>query len=90
MQVHARFRLDEVTRMKMYAPPKAPLPSGEKWEYVEGLRVKLSPVQGEPFGSATPSGECMMLIANPDTAEAFLDAPLHQEFDVVFTSRRKE
>ncbi len=85
MRIHARFRLDEVTRKKLYAPAKEPLPSGEKWELVEGAQVKLYPVQGEPFGSATPSGECMMVIANPAIVEGFLHMPLGVEFDVVFT-----
>ena len=87
MQIHARFRLDEVTRVKMYAPAKEPLPDGSKWEHVPGVRVKLSPVQGEPFGSATPGGQLEMLIANPEAAKVFDDAPIHQEFDVVFTPR---
>jgi hypothetical protein len=89
MKVHARFRLDETTRIKMYAPAKAPLPDGGKWEYVPGVRVKLSPVQGEPFGSATPGGQLEMVIANPEAAKFFHEAELHQEFDVVFTPVEK-
>ena len=88
--VHARFSLNEVTRVKMYAPRKEPNEQGEKWEYVPGVRVKLSPVQGEPFGSATPGGQLEMLIASPDAANIFHAADIGQEFDAVFTPRTKE
>lgn len=89
MRIHARFSLQETTRIKMYAPPKAPLPSGEKWELVHGVRVKLSPVQGEPFGSATPGGNLEMVIANPEAAKFFHEVELGQEFDVLFTPVEK-
>ena len=80
MKIHARFRLGETTRCRMYKPGE-----NNKWEPVEGVRVKLSPVTGEPFGSATPSGQIEMTIANPLAAQAFLDAPLDQEYDVFFS-----
>src|SRR6266568_3222153 len=54
MQIQARFCLGEVTRCKMYAPN--PEGKDKQWVPVEGVRVKLSPVTGEPFGSATPGG----------------------------------
>jgi hypothetical protein len=85
MQIHARFSLQETTRIKMYAPPKEPKPGGEKWEVVHGVRVKLSPVQGEPFGSATPGGQLEMVIANPAAARLFHEAEIGQEFDAVFS-----
>ncbi len=89
MQIHARFRLDEVTRIKMYALAKEPQSDGQKWVPVEGVRVKLSPVTGEPFGSATPSGELMMVIANPEVIAEFHNAPLEQEYDALFTPRKE-
>jgi hypothetical protein len=79
-QVNARFRLDETARVRCYiAGPQ------NKWEPTEGLRVKLSPVQGEPFGSTTPGGQLDMVIANSAAARVFGDAPIGQEFDVVLT-----
>jgi len=57
-----------------------------KWGSIEGLRVKLQPVQGEPFGSATPSGQLEMVIANPEAAAVFSEADLGQEFDVLFNA----
>ena len=87
MQIQARFRLDEVTRIKMYSLAKES--DGSKWVPVEGVRVKLFPVQGEPFGSATPGGELMMVIANPEVIAEFHNAPLGQEYDALFT-RAKE
>jgi hypothetical protein len=33
------------------------------------FKVKLSPVQGEPFGKATPSGSMEMLIINKEAAD---------------------
>ena len=87
MRIHARFSLQETTRCKMYAPN--PEGKEKQWILVEGVRVKLSPVTGEPFGSATPGGQLEMVIANPTAAKAFLDAPLHSEFDAVFTPVEK-
>lgn len=75
MRVHARFKLYEDARAQAY--------SGGG--YVPAQRVKLSAVQGEPFGTATPQGTIDMLIANPDAAKVFREAPLGAEFDVVFS-----
>jgi len=36
------------------------------------FRVKLTPVQGEPFGDATPSGSMDMLILNKVAADQFI------------------
>ena len=85
--VHARFSLDEDTRVTCYQPS-----SDGKREYdqpvykrVQGARIKLSAVQGEPFGSASPSGSMEMVIANPVAAEMFKRAELGQEFDVIIS-----
>ena len=75
MKVHARFRLYEDVRASAY--------SGNG--YVSAARVKLSAVQGEPFGTATPQGSIEMLIANPDAIALFRDTPLGAEFDVMFS-----
>lgn len=34
-------------------------------------RVAFYPVQGEPFGKATPSGNVELLIVNPEAADYF-------------------
>lgn len=75
MEVHARFRLYEDARASAY--------NGNG--YVSAARVKLSAVQGEPFGTATPQGSIEMLIADPEAVALFRDAALGQEFDVVFS-----
>ena len=75
MKVHARFKLYEDARASSY--------SGGG--YVSAARVKLSAVQGPPFGTATPQGQIDMLIANPEAVALFRDAPLGSEFDVVFS-----
>ncbi|MGH2478513.1 MAG: hypothetical protein ACRDHW_02510 [Ktedonobacteraceae bacterium] len=56
-----------------------------EWEVVEAARVKLGAVQGEPFGSATPSGSLDMVIVNPAALKIFREAKLGQEFDVLFS-----
>ncbi len=77
MRIHARFRLDQVTRGRGYykAHPEQPA------EQVESAYVELGAVQGEPFGSASPSGSFKMLIVNPGAAQMFLNARIGQEFD---------
>ena len=77
MQIHARFRLDRVTPMG--GSYKAP--GEQEAKAVEGAYVELNAVQGEPFGSATPSGSLRMGIVNPSAAKVFLDAHTGQEFD---------
>lgn len=74
-KVHARFKLYEDARASAY--------SGGG--YVSAARVKLSAVQGEPFGTSTPQGQIEMLIANPEAVALFREAPLGAEFDVVFS-----
>ena len=73
MQVHARFYLIEDGRTKFY--------TGE-----DAIRVKFAAVKGEPFGPATPQGTIDMLIVNPEAIAVFRDAPINQQFDVVFSS----
>ncbi len=80
-QVHARFRLDQVTRGIGYY--KAP--GEEEFTQVETANVKLDAVQGPPFGSATPSGSIQMFIVNPGASAMFLEAKIGQEFDVLFS-----
>ena len=84
-QIHARFKLGEDARVPCHQPKK----DGNGWEQVNGLRVKLYPVTGEPFGSATPSGELTMVIANPEAIKVFAKAELGQEYDVIFTPVKK-
>ena len=78
MRVHARFRLDQVNRARNYY--KAP--GEEQSKTVEAAHVVLNPVQGEPFGNATPSGRIDMSIVNPAAAQMFFDAQIGQEFDL--------
>lgn len=78
MQVHARFSITETARQYYWQAPG------------QANRVKLQAVKGEPFGSATPSGNVDMLIVNPEAAAVFLNAPIGAEFDVVFTLRTPE
>jgi len=80
MKIHARFWLAEDGRVKSSRHVE-----GNQWETVESIRVKLYPVQGEPFGQATPSGSLEMVIANPDAAKLFREAAIGQEFDAVFS-----
>jgi hypothetical protein len=91
LEVHARFRIDHVTFHKHR-------------EYENGAytnlgisgAVHLSPVRGEPFGKATPSGQIEMYVANPAALAVFqraLEAHVDGdpgEFDVVFTRRLPE
>ena len=73
--VHARFYLYEVTRTSYYA----------KNENVEAVKIKMGPVQGEPFGPATPQGQFEALIINPEAAQVFLNAPINQKFDLLIS-----
>lgn len=86
-QVHARFKLAEDTRVSGFSRQKK---DGSGWEYVGGNRVKLYPVQGGPFGDATPMGELTMTILNPEAIKLFSEAEIGQVYDVVFTPVPKE
>lgn len=80
-QVHARFRLNKISRFGAYY--KAP--GEQEAKAVEGVYVEFGAVQGEPFGNATPSGNLTMGIANPAAAELFREAPIGQEFDLLIS-----
>lgn len=73
--VHTRFRLNEDARASYWYDN----------EYKDAARVKLSAVKGAPFGPATPQGTVEMFIVNPEAIEVFRNAPLGQEYDVLFT-----
>jgi hypothetical protein len=81
MTIHARFRLDQVTRGRGYY--KAP--GEQETAIVEAANVELGAVQGEPFGSATPSGKLQMFIVNPSASEVFFGLPIGTEFDVLLS-----
>ena len=74
-KVHARFKLSEDARAGYY----------HNGEYTDAARVKLYAVKGEPFGPATPNGTIEMFIVNPGAVEIFRNAPIGQEFDVIFS-----
>ena len=82
VQVHARFRLEKVTRGQGYFKEPG---STEEPRTIEAASVSLSAVQGEPFGAYTPSGKVDMFIVNPGAAQVFFDAPIGQEFDVLIS-----
>ena len=81
MQIHARFRLHQVTRGQGYL--KAP--GEQEATMVEAAQISLNAVQGEPFGAYTPSGRLDMFIVNPTAAQVFFDARIGQEFDVLLS-----
>jgi hypothetical protein len=87
MQVHARFRLDQVTRGQGYFKEPG---STSKPRTIEAAHVLLSAVQGEPFGAYTPSGKLDMFIVNPVASQLFFDTPIGQEFDVLISPVQKE
>lgn len=83
-KVHARFRLIADTRVQCHAQ------KDNKWQNVQGAHIKLSAVQGEPFGTATPMGSVEMTIANPEAARMFQNAEIGQEFDFLISPVPKE
>ena len=82
MSVHARFRLEKVTRGQGYFKEPG---SNEDPRSIEAASVSLSAVQGEPFGAYTPSGKLDMFIVNPAASQMFFDAPIRQEFDILIS-----
>lgn len=76
-KVHARFRLDQVTRSRGYYCK----PGETETQTVEAAFVELNAVKGEPFGTASPNGSLKMFIVNPPAAQVFFAAPIGQEFD---------
>lgn len=81
-QVQARFYLQEVTRTPYYTTTSP--------GRTEATRVRLSPVQGEPFGTATPQGSIDMLIVNPEAGAIFQSAPINQQFDILISPVEEE
>lgn len=74
-KVLAKFRILECKSDRTAEYVRDP----ETKEYARGkpalvTQLKLTAVQGEPFGSATPSGNVDMLIKNPAAAALFRDA----------------
>lgn len=86
MNIHARFRLNQVTRGQGYFKEPG---SVEEPRSIESAHVVLNAVQGEPFGAYTPSGKLDMFIVNPTASQVFFDAPIGQEFDLVFSQVEK-
>jgi hypothetical protein len=72
--VLCRFQLQEVRRIPYYTG---------KEEITEATSVKFIPVQGEPFGPATPQGQFEALIVNPTAAKVFLTATIGQPFNIL-------
>lgn len=86
MNIHARFTLNSVTRGQGYFKASGE----EEAKVVEAASVQLLAVQGEPFGAYTPSGKIDMFIVNPSASQVFFDAPIGQEFDIVFSPVHKD
>lgn len=85
MNIHARFHLSEVRRAQAYYCDPETCKDPRDAKLVESAYVTLNAVQGEPFGAYTPSGKIEMLIVNPSASQAFFDAPIGQEFDLIFS-----
>ena len=85
-QVHARFKLEKVTRGQGYF--KEPSSTGEP-RVIEAASVQLSAVPGEPFGAYTPTGKLDMFIVNPAASQTFFDASIGQEFDLLISPVQK-
>jgi hypothetical protein len=81
-QVHARFKLDKVTRGQGFF--KEPGSTSEP-RVIEAAHVILSAVPGDPFGAYTPTGKLDMFIVNPAASKMFFDAPIGQEFDLLLS-----
>jgi hypothetical protein len=85
-QIHARFRLDQVTRGQGYFKEPG---STEEPRSIESAHVLLYAVQGDPFGAYTPSGKLDMFIVNPSASQMFFDASIGQEFDILISPVQK-
>lgn len=85
MNIHARFHLTEVRRAQGYYRDPETCTDPRDAKMVESAYVTLNAVQGEPFGAYTPSGKLEMLVVNPSASQVFFDAPIGQEFDLVFS-----
>lgn len=62
MKILAKFSLHSIAQQRHWSEPGY------------ATQVSFSAVQGEPFGSATPTGSIQMLIVNPDAQKFFADA----------------
>lgn len=79
MNVHARFYVKQHTRFP-------------NWQE-SGLsdQFRLSGVQGEPFGPATPSASIDMVIQNKEAAQIFIEAlETKRTIDVLFSLAEEE
>lgn len=85
-KVHARFRLNKVTRGQGYFKEPG---SAEEPRSIEAAHVLLDAVHGEPFGAYTPSGKLDMFIVNPAASQMFFDASIGQEFDILISPVHK-
>lgn len=77
MRVLAKFYLSTLTESKFPEGYETIDEDGKrKWAYkdVSGASLKMYGVQGEPFGSATPSASLDMAIKNPAAAAVFVEA----------------
>lgn len=61
-QVLGKFHISSIARHRTWEKP------------YHAITIELGASQGEPFGSATPSGSIKMTIANPEAQKVFLDA----------------
>lgn len=68
--VLAKFRVVKISHVEAWVNGK-----------VEAHEIQMAPVQGEPFGPATPSGQVQMLILHDAAAEQF---HLGKEYFVTF------
>jgi|SRR4029077_901846 len=78
-QIHARFRMDTNTRMRLNSYVNG------TYQVIEGRRVELSPAPGLPFGQATPGGQCSLVIADKTAIALFDAAAIGAEFDFLIS-----
>ncbi len=62
MNVLAKFSIQSISHHRFWEKPG------------HAITLDLSASQGEPFGSATPSGSIKMTIVNPEAQKVFVDA----------------
>lgn len=70
--LQAQMFLVEVGRVQHYSDEK------------QATRVKLTGVQGEPFGLATPQASMDMLIVNRAAQRLLHDLPIGQKLNIYF------
>lgn len=81
MTVQAKFILNEASRTMCHRQKN----NTKEWEQVEGIRVKLTPTTGAPFGTATPGGSLEMVIVSDYAFKEFNESPIGQAFDVTIS-----